>query len=137
MDASLKRSQRPVPRKEVSLVSMTWYSQDDVSVLALSGRLDAYVAPRVGAWLDAAAQAQPANVVVDLQNVTFIDSTGLAILVKGMRRCRQQAGDLFLCGLQQPVRTTFEVTRLDQAFTIRPSEAEAVASARGSSHVVG
>jgi anti-sigma B factor antagonist len=116
---------------------MAWHSQDDVSVLTLSGRLDAYVAPRVAEWLDAAAQTQPANVVVDLQNVTFIDSTGLAILVKGMRRCRQQAGDLFLCGLQQPVRVIFEVTRLDQAFTILSSEADAVASARGSSQLVG
>jgi anti-sigma B factor antagonist len=118
-------------------VSMAWHSQDDVSVLALSGRLDAYVAPRVSEWLDAAAQAQPANVVVDLQNVTFIDSTGLAILLKGMRRCRQQAGDLFLCGLQQPVRVIFEVTRLDQAFPIFPSEAAAVASVKGTSPLVG
>jgi anti-sigma B factor antagonist len=116
---------------------MAWHSHDDVSVLALSGRLDAYIAPRVAEWLEAAAQARPANVVVDLQNVTFIDSTGLAILVQGMRRCRQQAGELFLCALQQPVRVIFEVTRLDQAFNILPSEAEAVASARGSSQIVG
>jgi anti-sigma B factor antagonist len=116
---------------------MAWHSQDDVSVLALSGRLDAYVAPRVSEWLDAAVQAQPANVVVDLQNVTFIDSTGLAILVKGMRRCRQQAGDLFLCALQTPVRVIFEVTRLDRAFNILATEAEAVASATGSSRPVG
>jgi anti-sigma B factor antagonist len=116
---------------------MAWHSQDDVSVLALAGRLDAFAAPKVAEWVEATVQAQPANIVIDLDKVTFIDSTGLATLVKGMRRCRQQDGELVLCGLQKPVRVIFEVTRLDQAFPIFPTEAEAVASVKGTSPLVG
>ena len=112
-------------------MGMAWHSQGDVSVLALTGRLDSFSAPAVAEWFDEAVTHQPANVVVDLTRTTFIDSTGLAILVRGKRRCRQQDGDLVLAGLQQPVRVIFEVTRLDRAFGIFPDEAEAVASLAG------
>jgi anti-sigma B factor antagonist len=111
-------------------MSMAWHTQGDVSVLALTGRLDAHAAPRVAEWLEEAGNQQPANVVVALGAVTFIDSTGLATLLRGLRRCRQQAGDLLLCGLQQPVRGIFELTRLDQAFAIFTDEAAAVAALR-------
>ena len=115
-------------------MSMAWHSQDDVPILTLSGRLDASAAPGIATWLEETVQGQPSNIVVDLGNVTFIDSTGLAILVKGMRRCRQQGGELVLCGLQQPVRVIFELTRLDQAFGIFSTDVEALASITGASH---
>jgi len=98
-----------------------------VTVLALSGRFDAHTASSVAAALEKAASASPAKVVVNLQGVNFMDSTALATLVQGMKRCRQAGGDLRLCNLQQPVRIIFELTRLDKAFDIYPSEAEALA----------
>ena len=103
-----------------------------VAVLELTGRFDAYVAPPVDEWLERAAAADPAQVLVNLAGVTFVDSTALATLVQAMRRCRQQHGDLRLCGLQQPVRIIFDLTRLDRAFKIYPGEAEAVSSFGGS-----
>ena len=74
--------------------------------------------------------------MVDLSKVTFIDSTGLATLVKGLRRCRQQSGDLVLCGLQQAVRVIFQVTRLDQAFGIFTTDEAAMAALSGQTHAV-
>ena len=68
------------------------------------------------------------QVVVNLAGVNFIDSTGLATLVQGMKHCRQEKGDLRLCGLQQPVRIIFELTRLDKAFEILTDEESAVNS---------
>lgn len=103
-----------------------------VSVLELSGRFDAYVTPPIDEWLERAAAADPAHVVVNLAGVTFVDSTALATLVQAMRRCRQQHGDLRLCGLQPPVRIIFDLTRLDRAFKVYPGEAEAVSSFGGS-----
>src|ERR671929_137943 len=69
-------------------------------------------------WLEEAADKPPAHVVVNLAGVKFVDSTALAALVRSMKRCRQQGGDLHLCGLQQPVRIIFELTRLDRAIEI-------------------
>ncbi|MDP9316276.1 MAG: STAS domain-containing protein [Chloroflexota bacterium] len=98
----------------------------NVAVLALEGRFDAHVTPPVVEWLEQAANARPAKVVVNLADVNFIDSTALAVLVKGLKRCRQEDGDLHLCCLQQPVRIIFELTRLDKAFEIYAQETEAV-----------
>lgn len=64
--------------------------------------------------------------MVNLEQVNFVDSTALATLVQGMKRARQQGGDLYLAHLQPPVRMIFELTRLDKAFAIYASEEEAV-----------
>lgn len=98
----------------------------DVRVLRLAGRFDTPNAVPVQDWMDKAAEADPANLVVNLQDVPFVDSTGLATLVAGMKRSREKKGDLRICGLQQPVRMIFELTRLDKAFEIFNSEEEAV-----------
>jgi anti-sigma B factor antagonist len=103
------------------------HTVNSVTVLALSGRFDAHSASGVAAALEKAASGSPARVVVNLEGVSFMDSTALATLVQGMKRCRQAGGDLRLCNLQQPVRIIFELTRLDKAFDIYPSEADALA----------
>lgn len=99
-------------------------TNENVAIVELTGRFDAYTAPDVSALLD--LPATPPRVVVDLRGVSFIDSTALASLVRGMKRCRQREGDLHLCGLQQPVRIIFELTRLDKAIRIFPARAEAI-----------
>jgi anti-sigma B factor antagonist len=96
------------------------------TVLELSGRFDAHTASDVAAALEKATQVSSARIVVNLRGVNFLDSTGLATLVQGMKRARQAGGDLRLCELQQPVRIIFELTRLDKAFDIYPNEAEAL-----------
>ena len=98
------------------------------AVLRLSGRFDAHTAPAVGDWLEKATAAPPAQVVIDLDRVLFVDSTALAVLVRGMKRARQQAGDLYLASLQAPVRVIFELTRLDRAFQIVPTVEAALAA---------
>lgn len=102
------------------------YENDSVQILELSGRFDAYSSPAAREWIESASELEPANIVVNLTGVQFIDSTALATLVQGMKRCRQLQGDLRLCGLQQPVRMIFELTRLDKAFEIFSGEEEAV-----------
>lgn len=99
------------------------------AVVTLSGRFDAYEAPRLREWIEEQLTRGVARLIIDLTEVTFIDSTALAVLVQGMKRCRLQAGDLVLCGLQQPVRIIFELTRLDKAFQIYATQAEAMAAA--------
>jgi anti-sigma B factor antagonist len=86
-----------------------------VTVVQLDGRFDAYEAPQISAWIDE-----------NISSVSFIDSTALATLVKGMKRCRQHGGDLYICGLVKTVRIIFELTRLDKAFRIFETRSEAV-----------
>lgn len=99
--------------------------KDIVTVVDLQGRLDAHQGKQVGDALTAHL-ADGSRTVVNLSRVHFIDSTGLSILVKGMKHHREQAGELVLCELQQPVRIIFELTRLDRVFEIYATEADAV-----------
>jgi anti-sigma B factor antagonist len=102
---------------------------NDISIVELSGRFDSYEAPRLTTWFE---KATP-KVVVNLSDVSFVDSSALALLVKGLKHCRQQGGDLALCSLQQPVRVIFELTRLDKAFGIYANEDEAIQALHGKS----
>jgi anti-sigma B factor antagonist len=101
-------------------------NMDNIKIVALSGRLDSYTIPNSRKLLDEALQTQPANIVVNMQAVTFVDSTALSALVQAFKRSREQNGNLRLCCLQQGVRMIFELTRLDKVFEIFPSENEAV-----------
>jgi anti-sigma B factor antagonist len=96
------------------------------AVLELSGRFDSYVAPRAAEWLERATTTTPANIVVNLADVNFVDSTALATLVQGLNRARKRNGELFLCGLQKQVYMIFELTRLDKAFHIFVDEDHAL-----------
>jgi len=78
--------------------------------------------------LESVMVAQPAYLVIDLSQVSFLDSRALATLVHTMKRCRAQGGDLYLCGPSQPVRMILELTRLHKALEIFPSQTVAIAA---------
>jgi anti-sigma B factor antagonist len=97
-------------------------------VIEISGRFDAQTAPSVAEWLEDIAATTPGQVVVDLAEATFLDSSALAVLVRAVKRCRMRGGDVRLSGMQPSVRLIFELTRLDRAFDMFASKDEAVAS---------
>ena len=98
----------------------------NVNVVTLSGRLDAYTIVQSRALLDEALKTIPPNIVVNMQQVSFADSTALSALVMTLKRSREAKGDLRLCCLRQPVRMIFELTRLDKVFEIFSTEPEAI-----------
>lgn len=98
----------------------------DIAILELEGRFDAFEVGPVKDWLNQAAGQPSARIIVDLTNVNFVDSSGLATFVQVMKRCRQHNGDLVLCGLQQSVQMIFNLTRLDRAFKTFSDVSEAL-----------
>ncbi len=68
------------------------------------------------------------NLVIDLNAVRFVDSSGLGSLVSGFKNASARNGNLKLCGLQPQVRSMFELTRLHRVFEIFPDAEEALAS---------
>ena len=96
-----------------------------VSIVAVSGEPDASSAADLEKAIDRLLAEGRRSVLVSLGEVGFIDSAGLAALVKALKRVRKASGKLFLAGLQPAVRRVFELTRLDKAFEIAADEAEA------------
>jgi anti-sigma B factor antagonist len=101
---------------------------DEKNVLPLEGEIDLHVTPRIAASLEAMARDKPPRIVVDLSRVTYIDSSGLAVLVEGMQSVEEYGGKFALAGLQESVKSIFETARLDQVFLIYPHVDAALAA---------
>lgn len=68
------------------------------------------------------------NLIIDLSEVRFVDSSGLGALVSGFKNASAREGSLKLCSLQPQVRSMFELTRLHRVFEIFASVEEALES---------
>lgn len=101
---------------------------DPSNVLALEGEIDLHVSPKVKASLAKLIESKPPLLVVDLSRVSYIDSSGLAVLIEGMQNVEEYRGRFALSGLQDSVRPIFEIARLDQVFLIFPHVDAALAS---------
>ncbi len=88
------------------------------TVLTPQGEIDLGRAPDFRAHLAAAQRKKPAKVIIDLKDVPYMDSSGVATLVEAMQAARRGGSKLILCGLQEKVRSIFEIARLDMVFTI-------------------
>ena len=66
------------------------------------------------------------NVIFDLSKANFVDSSFLGILVAGLKKCTMNNGDLKIVGLQEPVSSMFELTRLFKIFDILDTVDEAI-----------
>ncbi len=96
------------------------------SILSLEGEIDLHVSPQISASLAALVDKKPPHLVVDLSKVSYIDSSGLAILIEAMQNVARYGGKFALSGLQESVRPIFEIARLDQVFRIFPDTASAL-----------
>jgi anti-sigma B factor antagonist len=101
---------------------------DSVNVFPLEGEIDLHVSPRVENSLASMIAKRPEHVVVDFSGVTFIDSSGLAVLIKAMQDVKEYGGKLTLAGINNDVRSIFEIARLDQVFLIDPRDDELLAA---------
>ncbi len=104
-------------------------SAEGQNILRLEGEIDLHGSPRIAASLREMIVKKPAHLLVDLSGVTYVDSSGLAVLIEAMQSVEQQGGKFGIVGLQETVRSIFEIARLDQVFRIFPSLEAASAAA--------
>lgn len=90
------------------------------AVLTLNGRLDAGTAPDLKTKFTSLVGEGHIQLVIDLTRVPFIDSSGLAALVSGLKITQETGGTLKLVGLTEQTRTAFRVTLLDRVFEFYP-----------------
>lgn len=102
--------------------------RDRPNVLPLEGEIDLHISPAISASLQAMVKKKPKTLVVDLSRVSYIDSSGLAVLIEAMQNIQEYGGKFALVGLQETVRTIFEIARLDQIFRIYPNVKAALAA---------
>lgn len=99
---------------------------DCVIVLTPTGRLDIATAWQFRLKLQECLAKHSRQLVVNLGQVEFIDSSGLTALVAGMRDADRVQGSFRLCEVHPDARLVFEVTMMDSVFAMYASEAEAI-----------
>lgn len=105
---------------------------DGVRVIAVRGELDLSTAPDLEGPLDTAVDGGAAPVLIDLAECEFIDSTGIALIVRGWQKLEGDgAGRLAICCPNAQVRRVLDVSGLDQSIPVHPSRDEGIAALRG------
>ncbi len=95
-------------------------------VLAVRGEIDVSTAPRLKQALEESIDLGRTRIVIDLAETESLDSAALGVLIGTVRRLRPSDGALALADINANVAKTFEITGLDQIFTILPSRQAAV-----------
>jgi anti-sigma B factor antagonist len=102
--------------------------KDRLNVLPLEGEIDLHVSPEVGESLRRMISKKPKVLVVDLAKVTYLDSSGLAVLIEAMQNVQKYGGRFAVAAVQESVRQILEIARLDQVFQIFPEVDSALAA---------
>ena len=98
------------------------------TVIAVSGEIDVYTAPRLREAIVSLTDAGNYRLIVDMEGVEFLDSTGLGVLVGGLKRVRAHDGAIDLVCTQGRILRIFRITGLSRVFNIYDSVDEALAS---------
>jgi len=111
-------------------VDLTLESREegDRTVVAVGGEIDVYTAPKLREQLVDLVNDGRYHLVVDMEGVEFLDSTGLGVLVGGLKRVRAHDGSLRLVCTQERILKIFRITGLTKVFPIHESVSEAVAA---------
>src|SRR6266566_1034209 len=93
------------------------HTQDGNEIVDVEGEIDVYTAPRLRELL-----------IVNMERVEFLDSTGLGVLVGGLKRVRAHDGSLDLVCTQERILKIFRITGLTKVFGIHDGVGEAIAA---------
>ena len=104
------------------------YSKDGIEVVNVEGEIDIYTAPRLRELLIDLAGKNNYQLIVNMDKVGFLDSTGLGVLVGGLKRVRAHDGSLDLVCTQERILKIFKITGLTKVFSIYETVDQAIAA---------
>ncbi|TMC54133.1 MAG: STAS domain-containing protein [Chloroflexi bacterium] len=112
---------------KLSLDVQTRQTDGGVAVIVPSGRLDVAGAPALKDAISQLAKNGPPKVVIDMEGISFVDSTGLGSVISALKEIRNSQGELRLAAPNQQVRVVLELTTLDRVFPYYATVEEALA----------
>jgi anti-sigma B factor antagonist len=109
-------------------LSISSESRGEVTVVHVGGEIDVYTAPMLREHLDEQISLGRHHLVIDLEDVPFMDSTGLGVLVGRLKLVRVKDGSLRLVCASERILKVFSITGLDKVFQIFTSLDDALAA---------
>ena len=101
--------------------------KDGITILDIQGEIDLYNAPEIKDIIQKLIEAQKYNVIINLEKVSYIDSSGIGALISSMSNLKKYQGGLKIINVYASVKKVFELTKLTSFFEIYESEGEALA----------
>lgn len=94
------------------------------AVLQVRGEVDLYTSPQLRDGITELLDQGANRIVIDLSGIEFMDSTGLGVLVVGLKRAKERNGEFALVCREGSVQKILSITGLDRVFSIHGSVAE-------------
>ncbi len=107
-------------------LTVTTRPESDCTVVTAVGEVDVFTAPSLDEALSAPISAGNRCLIVDLSGVDFLDSTGLSVLVKALKRVRESEGSLDVVVSADRVAKVFRLTGLDKVIPLHATLADAL-----------
>lgn len=101
---------------------------DGTTIVAVGGEIDVYTAPKLRDRITELVADGVYTIVIDMESVEFLDSTGLGVLVGGLKKVRAHDGSLELICTQDRLLKIFRITGLAKVFVIHDSAEGALAA---------
>ena len=104
--------------------------QGDIPVLDVTGEIDIYTTPQFKEAVSAAIDENKPAIIINMAQVTYMDSSGFGTLLSATKRLRPLDGALYLSGCNEAIQRMLQITRLNTIFGVYETEAEALAAAQ-------
>lgn len=103
--------------------------QNLAAIVAIEGEIDLYSSPKLRETLLQLTGEQAPVIVLNLEKVSYTDSSGLATLIEGLQATGKYGGKFVLTSISKEVREVFQLSHLDKVFEIYNSTEEALQAA--------
>lgn len=110
------------------MLEVTAQKKGPATIVSIKGDVDLYSSPQLRKTVIALTEKKTPAILIDLTQVTYMDSSGVATLVEGLQQTGKYQGQFKLYGLVAAVREVFELSRLNKVFEIYGDEESALAS---------
>src|SRR5690349_11154304 len=107
-------------------LSVSTRDEGQFTVVEVGGEVDVYTAPRLREAVVSAIDAGNVKLVIDVDRVDFLDSTGVGVLVGALKKVRGEGGTLDIVCTQPRLLKIFDITGLDKVFGLHASVPEAI-----------
>jgi anti-sigma B factor antagonist len=111
-----------------SEVSFDTRTQNGVDVIDISGQLDAFSTPDAKAEFKKLTDSRRFKLVLNLANLTYVNSTAIGAIVAVAQQVRRRKGDLKICGMKEDIRKVFDLVGASKILEIFETEQEAASS---------
>ena len=100
--------------------------KESIIILDIQGEIDLYNAPEIKDTIQKLIEGQKYNIIINLEKVSYIDSSGIGALISSLSNLKKYQGSLKIINVYASVKKVFELTKLTSFFEIYDSEDEAL-----------